>query len=235
MYMCAQLMKAPWLRPFTWISALTNLITWQCFFHQFGWTRSNVGTCDNSITACSDDPVVTNNFAILNNIDVDYYDADPSFDPVYLETNFTCSSCNGCTLNVTVETDSEMESFIYNCNGENEVLREYEAKTRFVLRYSAIFSGGIERQCITINRYRVYYYRECPAIVFNLTNLPLTDSGIVIPNAECVNNSGSSSPVMIGCSMSEWEQNSSAMCECFAGFEPNNNLTACEGKFNVDM
>lgn len=135
---------------------------------------------------------------------------------------------------MTVETDSEMESFIYSCSGENEVLREYEAKTRFVLRYSATFSGEVDRECITINRYRVYYYRECPAIVFNLTNLPTTDSGI-IANATCVNNSGSSSTVVFGCNMSEWEQESaSALCECFAGYEPNNDLTACEGKFYVD-
>ena len=107
----------------------------------------NDGTCDNSIRVCSDDPDVTNNLATLGNIDVD--SNGPPSDPVYLETNFTCSFCDDCRLNVTVETESDVESFTYNCNSdESEVLHEYEANTRFVLRYSALFSGAVERQCI---------------------------------------------------------------------------------------
>ena len=88
---------------------------------------------------------------------------------------------------------------------------------------------------LTVNRYRVYYYEDCPATVLHLTNLPTTDSEIIIPNAQCVDNSGSSSPVAFGCNRSEWVQVFTAMCQCFAGYEPNDNLTACEGKFYVDM
>ena len=172
--------------------------------------------------------------ATLGNIDVDFN--GPPSDPVYLETNFICSTCDDCKLNVTVETDSEMESFTYNCSSDEiQVLQEYETNTRFVLRYFAMFSNTVERQCITINRYRVYYYDDCPAIVLNLTNLSTTESGFLFNNAQCVDNSGSSSPVVFGCNMSEWEQVSPAMCECFAGFEPNNNLTACEGKLYMYM
>ena len=107
-------------------------ITWKCFFHQVGWTGLNDGTCDDSIRVCNDDPDVTSNSAVLGNIDVDFN--GPPSDPVYLETNYTCSSCDGCKLNVTVETDSNVESFTYNCNSdESEVLHEYEVNARFVL------------------------------------------------------------------------------------------------------
>lgn len=136
---------------------------------------------------------------------------------------------------MTVETDSGVESFIYNCNGENEVLQEYEANTRFFIRYSAVFVNTIERQCIRVNQHRVYYYHDCPATVFRLTNLPTTDSRILVPYASCVDNSESSSAVVFGCSMSEWVQVSAAMCQCSAGFKPNDNLTACEGELYVDM
>ena len=213
---------------------LVHSITWKCFFHQVGWTRFNDGTCDNSIRVCSDDTDASNNSAALRNINV-VFDGPPG-DPVYLETNFTCSSCDeGCMLNVTVETDNDMESssesFTYNCSSdENEVLQEYETNTRFDLRYSVTFSGTSERQCVRINRYRVYYYQDCPAIVLNLTNLTSTDSGILNTSGQCVDNSESSSLVAFGCNMSEWVQVSPAMCECSAGFEPNADLTACTGK-----
>ena len=197
-----------------------------------GWTVIDEGTCDNSLMICDDATNAVNNSLLLRGIDQDIIDPAGPTDPVHNELKYTCQNCTDCMLEVTIVDAALMpiESITYTCS-DIEQTQDYTFLTFFSVRYQAIFGSSASRQCITLNRERVYYYQNCPA-VFNLAKYPPINLGLGPFDAlGCVTNAVSSDTVRANCSdTSEWVQVSSSMCECSGGFEPNNNRTVCSGE-----
>lgn len=170
----------------------------------------------------------------MDGIEEDFYSGGPN-DPLYVETQLTCM-CVDCLLNVSIieRIGGEVESVEYSCNETEQTrLFSYPPSDRYVI-YAAVFGNSTEEQFINITRYRVYYYTNCPAIVFNLAEYPSSIPGLFPVNpTRCVANAEAAdlSLLQAGCSdVSEWEQVSAGICQCSAGFEPNDNLTACGGE-----
>ena len=199
------------------------------------WTVIDEGTCDNSLMVCDDATNAVNNSLLLRSIVQNFIDLTGPTDPVHNELKYTCQNCADCMLEVSILNNQSMpiESITYTCS-DIEQTQDYSFPMFFAVQYRAIFGSSVSQQCITLNRERVYYYRNCPT-VFNLAEYMPENLGLgPLVAMGCVDNAAmSSGPVRAGCSdTSEWEQLPSSMCECSGGFEPNNNLTVCSGEMN---
>ena len=203
-----------------------------CPLFQPGWKLTDEGVCDYSLITCNNDTDF--NLVRLQSIDYNFY-PDGLNEPLYLETLFVCDSdCQDCVLNVEfIERGpgNNVVDFIqYFCNDTEQTPPLFnDSRGNVHIEYRAVFSNSTDLQCISITRFRLYQYADCPSI-FNLAQYPRTDPGIGPVDAEqCVANAvETANPVQAGCNnTSSWEQVSTDVCQCMAGFEPDAGLTNC--------
>ena len=207
-------------------------------FVQRGWTATDEGVCNFSFTVCSNDTDAENNSLALRFV----YPDGPN-DPFYVETVFSCTDCPDCSLQLQIYGVMSWapfpgENIAYNCTDGSSIepftyTNENDDNYGYP-QFEAIFGDTTnDTRCITIERVRVYQYQDCTDDVFNLTIYTPIDPGVGISNGTCVANAVADSTPQAACSdFSEWDLvPGSNICECSSGFEPNDDITACDRKF----
>ena len=204
-----------------------------CFLNsQRGWEWNDLGTCDNSLSICTNSADAADNAVSVRSFVLGFYSNDGR-NEITIVTNFTCTSCPTCIVTVSFfDGITLLESLNYTCSdAESSLVVTQEVDFTRVL-YTAILPNTTDVQCVTIDSYRIYQYRDCPETAFELADYDRTDPGIgPVSSTGCVANAESAGVARAGCENGDWSvAPDSVACLCSAGFVPNENSTSCNGE-----